>query len=251
MVTASESHLDDEQLALHALGEPLPATAVEHLQGCDRCTAEIDQLSAVVATARTLGENDQPRSPDPRVWARIKEDLDLGTGTVAPVADVGQPVAEVASIADRRHRWPTGLLVAASVLGLVAGATVALGASALVDDGTTPAPVASVVATTSLAALPDHAGTGRAEIVETPSGKELVVDVSDLTETDGFYEVWLIDPQTSQMIGLGALSGDNGRFAIPEGLDLTRYRLVDVSSEPLDGDPVHSTDSVVRGELTV
>jgi hypothetical protein len=37
---------------------------------------------------------------------------------------------------------------------------------------------------------------------------------------------------------------------VPDGLDLTRYSLVDVSIEPYDGDPVHSRDSVVQGQLT-
>ena len=82
------------------------------------------------------------------------------------------------------------------------------------------------------------------------AGPELVVDVSDLSTGDGFYEVWLIDPETFQMIGLGALTDSAGRFPIPEGLDLSRYTVVDISLEPLDGDPVHSTDSVVRGELS-
>ena len=107
-----------------------------------------------------------------------------------------------------------------------------------------------MVASTSLAALPKHEGGGEAEIISTPQGKELIIDVSQLSTGEGFYEVWLIDPETFQMIGLGALASDSGRFPIPDGLDLTRYTVVDVSLEPFDGDPVHSRDSVVRGQLS-
>ena len=46
------------------------------------------------------------------------------------------------------------------------------------------------------------------------------------------------------------LDGDEGRFSIPVGLDLDDYALVDVSAEQFDGDPSHSGDSILRGELS-
>jgi hypothetical protein len=176
------------------------------------------------------------------VWDAVRADL----GDDLSQASAPQP--EVVSLAARRRgRWPTGLLVAASVAGVVVGSV----ATSLVssEDASTP-PVAAPVATATLAALPDHAGTGSAEIVEGPDGPQLVLDVSGLSPGEGFYEVWLIDPETSAMVGLGALPGTRGTFPVPAGLDLSRYSLVDVSIEPYDGDPVHSTDSVVRGELS-
>jgi hypothetical protein len=36
---------------------------------------------------------------------------------------------------------------------------------------------------------------------------------------------------------------------IPDGLDLAEFPVVDVSREPLDGDPAHSSDSISRGTL--
>ena len=110
--------------------------------------------------------------------------------------------------------------------------------------------IADVVGTASLVALPDHQGSGKAEIIQTARGPELVVDVDSLTPADGFYEVWLIDPKTFQMVGLGALNNNAGRFPIPDGLDLSKYRVVDVSIEPYDGNPLHSKNSVVRGEIS-
>jgi hypothetical protein len=38
---------------------------------------------------------------------------------------------------------------------------------------------------------------------------------------------------------------------IPESVDLARYSVVDISAEPVDGDPTHSGDSIVRGALDV
>jgi hypothetical protein len=36
---------------------------------------------------------------------------------------------------------------------------------------------------------------------------------------------------------------------VPADLDLSKYKIVDVSVEPYDGNPAHSTDSLVRGSL--
>jgi hypothetical protein len=47
------------------------------------------------------------------------------------------------------------------------------------------------------------------------------------------------------------LDGAEGRFDLPDGLDLTQFPVVDVSEEHFDGDPAHSGDSVVRGPLDV
>lgn len=237
-MSADDIHLDDEQVALRTLGEPLTDEAEEHLRQCSRCTAEIDQMSAVVATARSIPPG-YLESPSATVWEKIS--AELADDDVAPT---------VSSVPDRRGRWSTQLLAAASLIGVVAGAALGLGVANMVSDDTAT-PNEQVVAATSLAALPDHDGSGRAEIVDTKGGKELVVDVSDLTVGEGFYEVWLIDPDTGAMVGLGALAGEAGRFAIPAGLDLSEYRVVDVSIEPFDGDPIHSTDSVVRGEISV
>jgi hypothetical protein len=51
-------------------------------------------------------------------------------------------------------------------------------------------------------------------------------------------------------VALGVLEIGSGRFPVPAGVDLAAYGTVDVSREPLDGDPAHSTDSVARGALT-
>ncbi len=45
------------------------------------------------------------------------------------------------------------------------------------------------------------------------------------------------------------LEGTEGRLPIPASVDLDDYAVVDVSAEPLDGDPTHSGDSIVRGIL--
>ena len=104
-----------------------------------------------------------------------------------------------------------------------------------------------VVASTDLELLGD-AGSGRAELVEEDGVYRLRVDTAGLDAGDGFLEVWVIDPDISQLVSLGPLRPD-GLYDLPPGLDPQDFPIVDVSVEPLDGDPTHSGDSVLRGQL--
>ncbi len=78
---------------------------------------------------------------------------------------------------------------------------------------------------------------------------ELQVDLPTPPSGDGFYEVWLLGADAGA-VALGVLESGTGRFPVPAGVDLADYATVDVSLEPLDGDPAHSTDSVARGALS-
>ena len=251
-MSQSDLHTPDDLLALHAAGEPLPDAMARHVEGCSQCRAELVQWRHLLETGRATSRLDAPQPPPSHLWDGIRHELGLsGTASIDDASSPSEPASGAVVPLVRTRRWPTSFLVAASVAGLLVGVAVALGADTLVSSEPAPvaAPSSSVVAETQLAALPEHQGQGAAEIVETADGTELVVDVSGLSGCEGFYEVWLIDPDTFAMVGLGALTDESGRFPVPDGLDLSQYRVVDVSLEPFDGDPVHSRDSVVRGEL--
>jgi hypothetical protein len=68
-------------------------------------------------------------------------------------------------------------------------------------------------------------------------------------EARGYQEVWLIAPDLSRLVSLGVMNSDSGTFEVPAGLQLADFPVVDVSDEPLDGNPAHSTVSIVRGTL--
>ena len=88
------------------------------------------------------------------------------------------------------------------------------------------------------------------QVVSTGSGDKVAVDVSGLAKPDGFYEVWLLDAEGTKLIALGVLDGtDKGEFAMPPGVSMADFPVVDVSLEPSDGDPGHSKKSLVRGTL--
>jgi hypothetical protein len=108
------------------------------------------------------------------------------------------------------------------------------------------------VAQAVLAPLPDKPVTtpGEATVVESPDGQVVRVDARSLPASDGFYEVWLLDEGLTKLVALGALpAGSIGTFTIPPGLSVADYPVIDISLESYDGDPSHSKNSLMRGEL--
>ena len=251
-------HIDPDSVALAALGEPLPAVDRAHLTECADCAREVASLSATVAVGRAAGGEPPVPAPD-AVWERIRGVLGLdpalvpaaddpGPGTVGAVGTVG---AEHTPDVGRRPGAPRGrsrFVALAAAAGLVVGAAGGgLVVAATRDDG--PAEP-SVLAEAVLDALPGWSATGDALVEEEPDGRRTLVVRLAGDEGDGFREVWLLDRDATRLVGLGVLDGDEGRFSIPVGLDLDDYALVDVSAEQFDGDPSHSGDSILRGELS-
>ena len=276
-------HCDEETLSLLALGEPGAADVEAHLAECPSCGGELAALRAVVNAARSpepaarhsselddrFDENAHPVhrvTPPPSVWTAIAaatgvearprpEEVARHAGSVEPMPfiepdapkETASTRAPVPSPRSWRSRLDTRLLAVAAaglVFGLVGGV---IGNRVLTDDGE---PTAPVIAATELAGLPAApTASGKADVVRTAQGRTLDLDVRKLGAADGFYEVWLIDPTVTKMVPVGVLSGGQGRFVLPAGVDLADYPLVDVSVEPLDGNPAHSGKSVLRGTL--
>ena len=238
-------HCDAETLALWALGETPSGAAAEelHLAGCPRCRSELDQLRAVAATARSAGPEDVPTRPSRAVWDAIATDLQLEDRSV-PEGAAGPDEDTVPTPARYRgSRGPWLFAAAAAVVGILAGAVVVK----VADEPATPTVLASAV----LDPLNVPDADGVAELTKQGTTRNLSVDVRGLPPTDGFYEVWLLDASAQKLVSLGTLgAGDTGVFPVPADLDVAQFPVVDVSREPLDGNPAHSKDSVVRGTLT-
>jgi hypothetical protein len=246
------AHLDPELLALLGLGEEDAATAEErlHLRGCPECRAEVRRYRRPGAAART---DDVLRQPGPRVWAGIADALELDEalradplGAEAPalraVEDVQRAAPRPAVAARPRRRLLVVALAAAAAVLLVGGAGVGL----LVAQ-----PKPRTLATATLDAFPQWPGArGTAVLERLPDGREVVaVTTTVQPQADTDHEVWLMTAGAKRLVSLGLLHGTSGTFAVPAGIDLGRYRLVDVSDEPRDGNPAHSGDSIVRGAL--
>jgi anti-sigma-K factor RskA len=222
-------HLEPELLAHLALhpDEPAEGEAHEHLSGCAQCRAEIEELREVAGLSRSARSDVLTPAP-PWIWERITEELDLESEP-APLPRISP------------RRW---MLAAAAAVGLVVGV---LGSWLVVQATEDEAPP---VASVQLLPLPGKTGDGSAELLQTPDGAELRIGSQGLPPADGFYEAWLINVDGTRMVSLGVLDArGGGTFRVPADLVAQGYRIVDVSLEPYDGNPVHSRDSVIRGDL--
>ncbi|WP_246125292.1 anti-sigma factor [Cellulomonas xylanilytica] len=260
--------MDDDLLALLALGEPAGSTAdLAHVEECERCADELASLTDVVSLARSGGADAPLVAPAPHVWDRVAAELGLAaaggvgasapsspawvTSSPAPVASSAAPVVSspehaVATVIPLESRRPRAgrWIAAAAAVGLVVGGGGAWWVASQEDPVT-------VIATAVLEPLPGWDASGSA-VVETLSdgSRVLVVDLAQSESSDdGFREVWLLKPDVSGLVSVGTLDGASGRFDLPAGLDLDQFSVVDVSEEQFDGDPAHSGDSIVRGPL--
>jgi hypothetical protein len=243
-------HCTPEQLALAALREPLPVEDAAHLEACPDCRAEVASLRRGV-DAIAVPQLAAPAAsvpPPAHVWDAIVAATGVSRSLAAASTAVTEPPvtgppagAEVLPFRSRRRPL---LLVAASV---VIGAVVGAGAVAVLrDDGDG----VEAVETVALDPLADNDASGRAEVVVRDDGsRALEVQLSAPALTDGYYEVWLIEPSITDMVPLGIARSGTQTFELPADLDLSEFPLVDVSQEPLDGNPLHSGVSVARGEL--
>ena len=88
-------------------------------------------------------------------------------------------------------------------------------------------------------------GTGRLRIQDGRSVLELTI--GGLASPEGRYQVWLYN-SVSDAVSLGSFGGRRIELAAPLPDDLERYRYVDVSLEPDDGNENHSGQSLLRLE---
>ncbi|WP_195760593.1 anti-sigma factor [Agromyces kandeliae] len=260
-------HVEPDELAVLALDGREPDAAVRaHLDACDVCAAEYAALARTVDLGRE-GSSEDLEAPPTAVWTRIHDELGLApelAGDPFAQVDAGDPalraatperhvppsrprtpsVAAPAARARRRRWWP--IAAAAAVVGLLAGIGigVAIGGRGTVPDATT------VLASAELDAFPGWDAVGTATVEQDAAGERtILVDLAADVPEGEVREVWLIRSDASGLVSLGLMDGDTARLVVPDGIDLDEYPLVDVSAEPVDGDPAHSGDSIVRGEL--
>lgn len=247
-------HTDPDALALVALGEPLTDPGVvEHLSNCAACRREIETLRSTVSVARSSIGETELHAPPAHVWQAVRSELGLSAdlepvpSTPDRVEHAPAPVVSLATARERRsgiRRLIVPIAASAAAAALVAGGVLWWGAAAPRDAG-------QFVAAAQLDALPDWPeATGQATIAERADGERVVTVSLDAAVGEGLVrEVWLLTEDVEGLISLGLLTGSSGQFIVPASVDLAEFSVVDISAEPLDGDPTHSGDSIVRGAL--
>lgn len=273
-------HTDPEILALIALGEPAGSEADgEHLAACRDCRATLDALTGAAVAGRSSASAPTLVAPHDRVWAQVAATVaaeraarvgaeraaapggagvgggvSVGVGGVADIGGDSPPQAAPSSplpTRPRARRVPARWLALAAAVVVVAAAGGLVTTLALRPSTPTATPSVTVLARAALSALPDWPDATGDAVVETDgSATSMVVSVNAATDRpDTYREVWLLSSDLTKLVSLGLLVGDSGTFAIPADIDMTEYAIVDVSSEPLDGNPAHSSNSILRGRL--
>lgn len=250
-------HLDDESIALLSLGETTDPFAAAHLVACPPCQTEVDQLRVMVRTAKSVTVDDLGVDAPESVWDAIAAEVGLRESTRPYLrpdevqrqidAAISPLTAQIVDIRTKSRRRSLVLAVAAGFVGLLGGLVVNNS-----SNSPTPAePIAApVIAKAQLASLPGRTGTGVAEVRETTVGEIVHVDATGLPNKSGFYQVWLLDAGAKRMYSLGVLGGgESGDFVVPQGVKISDYPIVDVSLQQQNGNPAHSKDSWVRGNL--
>ncbi|WP_420179909.1 anti-sigma factor domain-containing protein [Paenarthrobacter sp. TA1.8] len=262
-------HLDPEELSLLALyGDWLDEEGRQHLSGCDACSAEYAALRRAVDAMKTTPDSSTLEVPGASVWSGIHRELGLsdairedplgsaagpatGTETSKPglsgptepePEQPAAPPADIRSVKKRPQGWQrrgTWLAVAAAGALVIAGATLWN-----INQAATP------LARAELSPLAQHTATGSATVLESPDGTRTLEVKLSKEEAQGYQEVWLIGTDLTRLISLGIMKSDSGTFPLPADLNLADFPIVDVSDEPLDGNPGHSSVSIVRGSLT-
>ena len=240
----------------HDAHEERIIAAIRALAGDDRSLdAPPPDLWGRIAGALDGSEPALPEltPPPPDLWDRIADEVkalggqpEAETPELAPAPETAAPVPPapprpVATSAPDSAA-PTAPVAA---LVLVVGVAVNLRR----NSGTTTEVVAQAVLTGE-GLDPGGSSTGSARLVQSDGVWKVDISADDLPPPapDTFYEAWLLGSTPGELQSLGTLDGD-GKFVVPAGLDMEAYPLVDVSIEPLDGNPAHSTKSVLRGRL--
>jgi hypothetical protein len=198
-------------------------------------------------------------------WDRVARETSTGptatgavaTGLVPPPAVATDPPTAGPAATDAPSGAPASssrsagrrsvLLLVAAVLALVVVGVGVVARSALRTDDPALAAEAALSSEGLEGAAP---ASGRAELLRVDDHRVLDVSVPGVRPADGtVLEVWLIDPESDGLRSLGTIDGGETRLPVPDAIDVDRFSIVDVSVEPLDGDPAHSADSVVRGPL--
>ena len=206
----------------------------------------------VLAMLRGVTDDDRVlESPPASLWAAIErrvaaEPGDDAVGESGAFAPVAVPHSSLGPVAPMR-RSPRWLRV-----GAAAAAVLAIGLTGVVVDRTRSSrPVRLAEARLSSAGLPGAPTglIGDAEVIVRGGREFLHVDASRVSPRSGAYlELWLIDTSVTGMVSLGIVDR-GGDYELPPGLRYTDYPVVDISSEPYDGQPTHSGASLLRGRL--
>lgn len=202
---------------------------IRHVRRCPVCQADMVEIAAGLGALRAVDREGLDDIAEPPPLA------------VHPLEVTPSPVPR--SVRSTRSR------VVGTAVAAVAAVIVLVSAGVLVRSQLDGEPTPGTnVATAELLPVGPVDATGRVTMTDEAGDQVMSVETSQLPPApDGkFYEVWLLQPDTGQMLAVGVLlDGGAATFALPADL-VANYQAVDVSLQPDNGLVVHSGESVLR-----
>lgn len=233
-------HHDPDDIALRAVGEHVGEEVAREIDNDAATRSELSSLRGTVSAARRSGVPFEVlEQPPSSVWQNISAAIEAD---VAPANDGAfKRHRKVAPLKNPARRGISPLRVAAIAACIAAISIVTF--NALDTTGVTS------VTTTELASGNGVSTKGTATLLREEDKLRLRVEITPTQlPSDHFQEVWLIKADASGLISLGPVR-DDSTYDIPDTVDLEAYPIVDVSDEPIDGNPAHSGNTLCRGTL--
>ena len=191
--------------------------------------AEVERLRPVVARLETL---------DPSAWENGVEPPPL------PSPEPARPGG--------RPWWRRQLMLRPIAAATLAAVLLAIGVAAglLLSDGDGDGNGRDI----ALTAVQPLGGDASGSVRFSSSGDHATIHVAGLAPSRGgsFYELWLLN-SPDDLVSLGSFRvPDSGEIdvSVPVPGDAAKFSAFDVSLEPPDGNPAHSSKSVLRAPLT-
>ena len=231
--------------------EPLRGAIERHLSACARCRREHDSLARVAALA---GFAPLEASPPQDLESRVMEiiELDPVAGLVEGVPLEHEPPLELeraaleraGALARQPRRWQRlaarltpGLAAALVVLGFL-GYTWLREARTLEEQFGPPGETMQFVRLGGPSPLPPG-GAGRIALVHYSHdnyGAVLQIQNLPLSRPNYHYEVWMLGPEGRVSVGTFRVPGKSV-YNFPLGVDPADFWVIQISHEPIDGNP--------------
>ncbi|MGL4174391.1 MAG: zf-HC2 domain-containing protein [Actinomycetota bacterium] len=212
----------------------------EHLRQCEQCRFDLVDIAEMHSSLTAIGRGMRHETPEKRAL-------------VSPLAAaVDLPPLRMHT---RRSRVGASVLAASAAAVLFFGAGYGWNAS---RDSTSVPPVAGPNVTPSpepvgrSVSLQPLTGSGAGQVsmanLDGPTITSMTISTKNLAapEKDGFFYVWLLDPETKKMVPLGVLNPNGETRLDMNSKVIEKYHMVDISWQKANGNPAHSGDSVLR-----
>jgi anti-sigma-K factor RskA len=224
------------------LGRDETITVGRHLHSCPQCTEELIDLAVAhgalsAASAAFVQVDSAPTGrtgPDARLADMLGHDADHPA--LAPL--------QVDTIRSTKRIRRLAVVVA----GAAAAVLVLVGIGTFIARSKNP-PSGSVVASAALKPIDAPASaTGSIRAVAVGDTRNLTVETNNLKAPSGehFYEVWMLNTSTQKMLPVGVLPpSGTGTYSMGASI-MAGYSAVDISLQTNNGNPAHSSTSVLR-----